>query len=105
MLTTNIKYTIDQDYKYEGEDWWSWWIWIEGEKSDLDQIDHVIYTLHSTFHNPVRKVTDGKSKFRLEAEGWGTFVIYARLVLKNAQEISLKHQLYLAYPDGTENKE
>ncbi|MCW3107414.1 MAG: hypothetical protein JWQ09_1920 [Segetibacter sp.] len=65
----------------------------------------MIYTLHPTFRHPVRKLIDRKTKFKLETEGWGTFVIYAKLVLKNEQEIDLKHQLYLAYPDGTENEE
>ncbi len=53
MSTANVKYKISQDFKYEGEGWWKW---IKGEKNELDQTDHVIYTLHSTFNNPVRKV-------------------------------------------------
>ena len=102
MPKANTKYKIAQDFKYEGSDWWSWWIWIEGE---LNEIDHVVYTLHSTFINPVRKIKDSSSKFKLESEGWGTFVIYAKVVLKNDEEVDLKHKLHLEYPDGTENVE
>ena len=53
----------------------------------------MVYTLHSTFRNPVRKVSDRESKFRLETEGWGTFTIYAKVVLKNKEEIPLEHEL------------
>ncbi len=105
MPTTNTTYKIEQDFKYEGDDWWSWWIWIEGGKTELDKIDHVIYTLHSTFQNPVRKIKDRESKFKLETEGWGSFTIYAKVVLKNKDEISLEHDLSLRYPDGSENVE
>jgi transcription initiation factor IIF auxiliary subunit len=102
---SNAKYKIKQDFDYVGDDWWNWSVWIDGSKADLDAIDHVIYTLHSTFHNPVRKINDRNSRFKLETEGWGTFVIYGKVVLKNKIEIDLQHQLYLAYPDGTVNIE
>ena len=105
MEAVNTKYKIAQDFKYEGDDWWSWWIWIEGTSADLDMIDHIIYTLHSTFPKPVRIINDRKSKFKLETEGWGTFTIYAKVVLKDKTEIQLEHELYLDYPDGTKNVE
>lgn len=105
MSAANTVYKIAQDYKYEGDDWWSWWIWIEAGKNELDQVALVTYTLHSTFLNPVRQINDRATKFRLETEGWGTFVIYAKLNLTDGREIALKHQLSLAYPDGTENQE
>ena len=105
MSSLESVYKIAQNFKYEGDDWWSWWIWIEGNKADLDEINHVIYTLHSTFNNPVRKIDDRKSKFKLESEGWGIFTIYARVVLKNKKEISLEHELNLEYEDGTKNIE
>ena len=105
MANSNNKYKIAQDFKYQGDDWWSWWIWIEGNKDNLDEIDHVIYVLHSTFHNPVRKIDDRKSKFKLETEGWGTFTIHAKVVLKDKKEIALEHELVLEYEDGTKNIE
>ncbi len=99
------KYTIAQDFKYEGEDWWSWWIWIEGSAAYLDKVDHVVYTLHPTFPKPVRIVRDRDSKFLIKAEGWGTFRIYAKVVLTDTNEIDLTHELSLKYPDGSENVE
>ena len=52
---------IAQDFEYQGDDWWKWWVWIDGPKEELDQIDHVVYTLHPTFPNPVRIVRDRSS--------------------------------------------
>ena len=105
MQTANTTYKIEQGYHYEGDDWWTWWIWIEANENQLNQIDEVTYTLHPTFHNPVRRIRDKKNKFRLQTEGWGTFLIYARLLLNTGEQIDLQHQLYLAYSDGTENVE
>ncbi len=103
MPTARTSYKIEQGYRYEDDNWWSWWIWIEANESHLNQIEHVTYTLHPTFRNPVRKVTNRRNKFKLETEGWGTFAIYAKVQLKNGENVDLEHQLYLAYPDGTEN--
>ena len=105
MDAVNTNYKIAQDFKYEGDDWWSWWSWIEAGDTDLDMVDYVVYTLHSTFRNPVRKISDRASKFKLETEGWGNFIIYARVVLKNKSEISLEHELNLEYPGGMKNVE
>lgn len=105
MTVANTKYKIEQGFKYQGDDWWDWWLWIEGNKTDLDAIDFVVYTLHSTFINPVRKIRNRESKFRLETEGWGTFTTYAKVVLKNKREIFLEHKLHLEYPDGKKNVE
>lgn len=102
-MTKDSSYSISQNYKYEGDDWWSWSIWVNAEEKKMDDIDYVVYTLHPTFNKPVRKITDRKSKFKLETEGWGVFTIYAKIVLKTSQEISLSHELHLEYPDGSVN--
>jgi transcription initiation factor IIF auxiliary subunit len=91
---------INQGFKYHGDDWWKWWVWIEGADNALDQIDHVVYTLHHTFPKPVRVVKDRASKFRLEASGWGVFRIYANVKQKDGSEIHLEHDLQLLYTDG-----
>ena len=103
MEKISREYKIAQDYKYVKEDWWKWWIWIEGEGTEIDNIEYVVYTLHSTFVNPVRKIDDRSTNFRLQAEGWGIFTIYARLFLKDQSQITLEHDLFLKYPDGSEN--
>jgi transcription initiation factor IIF auxiliary subunit len=103
MEKIDKSYKIEQSFKYQGDDWWKWRVWIEAEKPKLDKIDYVVYTLHSTFINPVRKIKDRRTKFSLLAEGWGVFTLYARIYLKDKTEIPLEHDLYLEYPDGKRN--
>jgi len=91
---------IDQDFIYQGDDWWKWRIWIEGTDAELDEIDKVVYTLHETFPDPVRVIKDRQSKFRLESSGWGIFRIHAKVHLKGGSAMKLHHDLELLYPDG-----
>ena len=93
--------TIQQGFEYQGNDWWKWWVWIDGPPEELDAIDHVIYTLHRTFPQPVRKTDDRLSGFKLSTSGWGVFTIYATLVHKDGGETELSHDLRLEYGDGT----
>lgn len=92
---------IAQGSDYEAKDWWRWWVWIEGPAAELDAIESVTYTLHPTFANPVRRLTDRATRFRLETAGWGTFTIYARVDRKDGTQLKLTHDLELLYPDGT----
>jgi transcription initiation factor IIF auxiliary subunit len=92
---------IRQEEKYVGHDRWKWSVWLEGPQAELDQIDHVMYILHPTFHNPVREIPDRSSNFRLEASSWGTFTIRAKAIFKDGTEQPLQHDLQLHYPDGT----
>jgi len=68
---------IRQDASPSSEGWWDWAIWLEGE--NLEDVAYVEYVLHPTFPNPVQKVTDRGSKFRLQARGWGEFNIKVRV--------------------------
>lgn len=92
-----------QGFKYQGDDWWKWWVYIDGPENELDNINHVIYTLHKTFPNPVRKIKDRKSNFRLETSGWGIFRIFIKIVYYNGKEKLLYHDLELKYPSGMQN--
>ena len=71
---------LNQDSDYAGKDHWRWSIWLGGSDAELDDVDHVVYTLHPTFPDPVRTIADRASDFRLDTAGWGTFTIYARVV-------------------------
>lgn len=102
MLPSN-NFAIKQGFEYEGEEWWKWWIWIEAPMEKLNEIDHVVYTLHPTFASPVRRVKNRETKFKLESAGWGVFTIYARICLKDKTEIAIEHDLELQYPDGKKN--
>jgi hypothetical protein len=87
---------VKQESEARKTDWWSWSIWLEGDKKELDEVDHVVYTLHSTFPDPVRVVKDRRTGFKLQSVGWGEFEIYLRIVLKNGKSRTRKHWLALS---------
>lgn len=93
--------SIQQEAHYEGKDFWKWSVWLGGTPDDLNQVDHVMYILHPTYHKPVREIFDRASNFRLEEAGWGTFTVLAKAISKDGREIVLQHDLQLLYPDGT----
>ena len=93
--------SIQQSAEYLGHDRWGWSVWLEGAPEELRNVDHVEYILHPTFHNPVRRIDNRETKFRLETTGWGTFTIHAKAVHQDGRETSLQHDLLLLYPDGT----
>jgi len=100
-MSEGLNIQIDQGEEYQGNERWRWWVWVEGSDDNLDQIDHVVYTLDRTFPNPIREVTDRNSKFRLETAGWGTFPVKATIIRKDGEKETLVHNLRLTYPDGT----
>lgn len=93
--------SIQQDQEYIGNDRWRWSVWLDGQSQELNSVDHVVYILHPTFHNPVREISDRGTNFRLETSSWGTFTIHAKAVLRDGREVMLDHDLVLVYPDGT----
>lgn len=67
--------SINQRSAPQGEGWWSWEVWLDGPDAALDNVEAVVYTLHPTFLDPRRRVTDRASRFSLRAGGWGEFMI------------------------------
>ena len=92
--------SIQQNQEYVGSDRWRWSVWLNGTREELDSVDHVTYILHPTFHNPVRRVSDRTTSFRLDTFGWGTFTIHANIAHDDGHETTLNHDLVLLYPDG-----
>lgn len=91
---------INQETVLKGKDWWEWSVWLDGEKKELDAIDHVVYTLHPTFPNPVVRVSDRKTKFRLDSSGWGEFTIYLQINQKDGSTTKQEHHLELKDAKG-----
>jgi transcription initiation factor IIF auxiliary subunit len=91
--------SIEQAFTYKGHDWWRWRVWLHGQDAELDGVEKVVYTLHDSFPEPVRSIEDRASGFALEASGWGTFRIYARVVRKDGTEEKLYHDLVLLRDD------
>lgn len=108
---------VKQRSTYVRNSLWRWAVWLEGPDSDLDKIAYVEYTLHSTFPDPVRRVTrrsHGVSVpfvtrrnegYRLESAGWGEFMIYIEVVTKSEEVLNLQHYLRLDQPETGEPPE
>jgi len=84
-----------QQSKYVGERRWRWSVWVDGPAAELDQVEYVEYTLHPTFPEPVQRTEDRDKKFRLNAIGWGEFMIYVQVGRKDGQVLKLTHWLKL----------
>lgn len=90
---------IAQDFQYVGNDYWKWRAWIEGD--ELDQVEQVVWILHPSFAKPRITVKTRDNGFRIDASGWGTFLLRADLALKGGGTRALRHSLVLEYPDDS----
>lgn len=95
-------FRIEQDFEYVGNDYWNWWAWIGGQDADLDRIEKVVWLLHPSFAQSRCITNDRASSFRLDASGWGTFLLRAQVHLKDGSQQSLRRNLRLAYPEVSE---
>jgi DNA/RNA endonuclease G (NUC1) len=87
--------SINQRSTPQGEGWWSWEVWLDGPDATLDKVEAVVYTLHPTFPDSRRRVTDRASRFSLRSGGWGEFMIYAEVSLRDGPTLPLRHWLRL----------
>lgn len=87
--------SINQRSSPQGAGWWAWEVWLDGPDAALDKVDAVVYTLHPTFPDPRQRVTDRASRFSLRSGGWGEFMIYAEVSLREGQPLALRHWLRL----------
>ena len=92
--------SIQQSQEYVGSNRWRWSVWLNGTPEELDSVDYVTYILHPTFHDPVRRISDRTTNFRLDTSGWGTFTMHANIVHRGGHQTTLNHDLVLLYPDG-----
>lgn len=81
---------LKNDAKRLSDEWWEWSVWLEGSEDVLNQIQSVRYTLHPTFIDPVRVVSDRLSKFKLTSAGWGEFAIMAQVTPKQGATFPLE---------------
>jgi transcription initiation factor IIF auxiliary subunit len=67
---------------------------------ELDGVDFVEWQLHPTFSNPIRRVANRSTNFRLDTGGWGVFMIHASVQRKDGTTEKLQHYLQLPFPYG-----
>jgi prokaryotic YEATS domain/Caspase domain len=77
----------------DGQNRWDWTIFIDADQDTLSQIRCVEYTLHESFPDPVRTVCTSGTKFALSSNGWGTFTIKIKVILKDGSQRTLSHDL------------
>ena len=94
-MTLRLKNESEYVGKKGQTNWWKWTVFLEADnEKELDDVQFVIYHLHSTFTPPIVKVTIRTGGFPLTREGWGTFDISAKVVFKSKKDpLILEHEL------------
>jgi tetratricopeptide (TPR) repeat protein len=78
--------------------WYNWKIHLDAPNNILRKIRDVTYILHPTFYEPRRTITKSNGGFKLEANGYGEFLVTAIITLKNNEKITKYHWLKLSGP-------
>jgi hypothetical protein len=94
--TTDIVIKAGNTSRYasrDGQDRWDWTIFIDADQDVLSRIRCVEYTLHETFPDPVRTVCTANNRFALSSNGWGTFTVKIRVLMRDGSERKLSHDL------------
>lgn len=89
---------LENDSEPHSEGWWKWSVWVEGSAEDFSAIESVTYRLHPTFPNPVVRVSDASTKFRLSSVGWGEFAISADAQMSDGRTVRLERWVELGGP-------
>jgi transcription initiation factor IIF auxiliary subunit len=76
-----------------GTNFYRWVLWIEGDDQDLEQVSSVKYNLHPTFERGYAESSDRGFNFRIDARGWGSFYIDARIRFKAGFEEQISYFL------------
>jgi len=86
---------VDNTAKYLGSGRYEWTVFVVADKSVLDNIRYVEYTLHPSFPDPVQRRDNPDTNFSLTANGWGEFMVLVKIVYKDDRSSYLKHWLRL----------
>jgi transcription initiation factor IIF auxiliary subunit len=80
----------------EGHRLYAWCVFVDMDRENLKKIREVEYTLHPSFADPVRTVSDATNCFALLSQGWGEFQLRTRIsfadgsVIRKAFHLKLK---------------
>jgi hypothetical protein len=90
--------------KKRNADYYAWCLYLDATLEKLREIRQVEYTLHPTFPDPVRSVSEPEHCFALQSEGWGDFEVYMRVFSVDGDLTRLVYPLELKrdnWPRGT----
>jgi pYEATS domain-containing protein involved in immunity len=79
----------------QDQDWYDWCIFASGDTAELQRVTAVEYTLHPSFPDPVRTVTDREHRFALMSNGWGSFRMNIRIMYEDGHEEVTSHLVSL----------
>lgn len=88
--------TAANDSRSVGDGRWQWTVFLQAEPAVLRSIECVVYSLHPTFPDPVRRVCDpgdARRAFALQSNGWGVFEIAILVRFKDGRQERLRHML------------
>ena len=105
-MTRELKfdeYSMFVQKKYE-YDWYDWCVFVSGDAAVVEGIESVQYTLHPSFPDPVRLVTNRADCFPLYSAGWGGFSIGVKLTFTDGETADTSYYLKLLgeWPRGAE---
>jgi transcription initiation factor IIF auxiliary subunit len=98
---TGDKFHFDNYARPQGAkngNFFEWIVFMNEPQEVLEQVDMVEYRLHETFPNPIRVQTNVEENFALRASGWGTFMIYITVHLKDGSETQETYHLSFSKP-------
>ena len=79
-------------------------IWIDGDPSDLNQVEKVEYLLHPSFRRMFRLSRNRESKFRVTIWTWGLFEIRIIIFMLDGSKLEINYFLdYELPPDDGSN--
>jgi hypothetical protein len=85
-----VTLALRQSSRKVADGWWEWAVWVGGTPAELDGLLAVVYTLHPTFPEPVQRITNRRTGFKLKSAGWGEFEVFARLERRTGRPLSRK---------------
>jgi len=97
-IETNLR--LESDSRLIGDNLWDWSVRVVGPPQEMAEIESVTYRLHPTFPNPVQRVVDASTGFRLRSSGWGEFAIAADVRFRDGRVNRLARWLELRDETG-----
>jgi TIR domain/prokaryotic YEATS domain len=80
--------------------YYKWKVFMDEPADKLALVKSVEYRLHSSFTNPIRMVENRDTRFALQSEGWGEFIINITIYLNDGTVEHSKYPLDLHKPRG-----
>ena len=95
-------YSMHTGQRYD-HDWYDWCVFASGDEAELQRVRAIEYTLHPSFPDPVRMVSDREHRFAIMSNGWGSFRIHIRILYDDGQDEVTAHWVRLDadWPRGT----